>query len=86
MAFKGIRIVNKTGIVRDTEVFDSVTGEKIHGIYALEFLPLVLGETIKAKLSVHVREMDVVSEKSKCKDANQFDEPRQSQEDYKGLV
>ena len=61
MAFKGIRIVNKTGVVNDTEVFDSVTGEKIHGIYALELFPFGMGETVKAKLSVHVCEVDIVS-------------------------
>ena len=62
MAFKGIKIVNKTGIANDTRVYNSETDEELHGINKIELLPFAVGETVKARLTFNVRMFEVSAE------------------------
>lgn len=57
---KTIRIVNKTGVAKDTRIYDANTGQIISGVRSVEILPFDVGGLITARLEIVGPELDLV--------------------------
>ncbi len=57
---KSLRIVNKNGIGRGTQVFETETGVEVHGITSIAIDPITVNEPVTATITLHSSEMDVI--------------------------
>ena len=59
-----IRIENKTGIIKDTKIIDTETGNGIKSVYAIEIMPFdcKIQNLIQVKLTLSRAEIDIIAE------------------------
>lgn len=57
-----IRIENKTGIIKDTKIIDTETGNEIKSIYAIKIMPFncKLNGLIQIELTLSRAEIDII--------------------------